>query len=250
LASFVVSVSIAVGAQLLLKGHGPDWLGLSVATAILVGLYVAGNYWIERREPVELETRRMPQTAIGLGIGLAAFTSVIAILAAAGVYRMTGRNAAVGLASGLLLAIVEAVLEEVIFRGFLFRLFAAAGGNWAAIVLTSALFGLAHRANPNATLASSAAIAVEAGVLLGAAYAASGNLWLPIGIHAGWNFAEGWIFGMAVSGNSFANGLVAGKLQGPVILTGGAFGPEASIAAVVVCLVTASFFLVRMRRQV
>lgn len=249
LGSFLAATGASVAAQVLLKGHVPDWLGVSIGTAILVTFYISGNYWIERRRPVELGLRSVPQVAIGLGIGLAAFASVMAILAVAGVYRITGWNSAGALAGGLLFGLMEAVLEEVIFRGFLFRLFAAASGNWVAIVLTSALFGLAHRANPNATLASSAAIAVEAGVLLGAAYSASGNLWLPIGIHAGWNFAEGWIFGMAVSGNSFTKGLIAGRVNGPVILTGGTFGPEASIVAVVVCLAVASFYLAKMKRH-
>jgi hypothetical protein len=114
------------------------------------------------------------------------------------------------------------------------------------LIFTAGLFGLAHTLNPGATIGSSVAIALEAGVLLGAAYAATQRLWVPIGLHAGWNFAEGSLFGMTLSGNNMGVGLLRGSLSGPLILTGGEFGPEASIVAVLVCLVAALFFLWRM----
>ncbi len=138
------------------------------------------------------------------------------------------------------MAFVAAVFEETLFRGFLFRLTALASGNWRAIAVTSALFGFGHISNPHATPISSAAIAIEAGILLGAA---SGSLWLPIGIHAAWNFTEGSVFGMAFSGNTMRPGWVTGTLNGPAILTGRTFGPEASAVAVAVCLVPAVFYL-------
>ncbi len=84
-----------------------------------------------------------------------------------------------------------------------------------------------------------------AGVLLGAAYAATGRLWLPIGLHLGWNFAEGPIFGTAVSGTDIGPSLIVGDLEGPVILTGGEFGPEASIVGVAVVLAAARYLLWR-----
>src|ERR1019366_4873664 len=158
------------------------------------------------------------------------------ILWLAGVYRPAGWGRWQPLVLALLAALAAAVFEEVVFRGFLFRLAAGLGGNWTALGVTSALFGLAHIANPGATWASALAVAIEAGILLGAAYAASGALWLPIGIHAGWNFAEGFLFSMAVSGHTGPSGLIRGDLHGPTFLTGGPFGPEASVIAVAVCL--------------
>ncbi len=244
----VIAVGASASLMLLLRGRVPDWLGLSAGAALLLALYLLGNHWIERRKPAELYTRRgVHQFATGLALGIALFASVMGVLAISGAYHPTGWNSARTLAPGLLLAFLDAVFEEIVFRGFLFRLFAAVGGNWTALALTAALFGLAHQSNPHATLASSAAIAIEAGILLGAAYAASGSLWLPIGIHAGWNFAEGSIFGMAVSGNNFSHGLLAGNLHGPTILTGGPFGPEASLVAVIVCCIPAVVYLRRMK---
>ena len=86
---------------------------------------------------------------------------------------------------------------------------------------------------------------LEAGVLLGAAYVVTQRLWFPIGMHIAWNFSEGSVFGMQVSGNSTASSLVRGSLTGSNLLTGGAFGPEASIAAVTVCLAVAILLLYR-----
>jgi membrane protease YdiL (CAAX protease family) len=103
------------------------------------------------------------------------------------------------------------------------------------LIITSALFGLAHLFNANATWASSLAIMVEAGGLLGGAYLLSGNLWLPIGLHAAWNFTEGFIFDVSVSGSD-VHGLVQSKLSGPVILSGGAFGLEASMIGVLLSI--------------
>jgi hypothetical protein len=131
----------------------------------------------------------------------------------------------------------------MVFRGVVFRLFEEGFGTTVAVLISGALFGAIHAGNPGATLASSAAIAVEAGVLLAAAYALTRSLWVPIGLHFAWNFTEGGIFGAAVSGGKIHSILVF-PLHGPDYLTGGAFGPEASIVAVGVCLTAAIVMLV------
>ncbi|MEA3079639.1 MAG: protease family protein, partial [Sphingomonadales bacterium] len=104
-----------------------------------------------------------------------------------------------------------------------------------ALVVTSALFGLIHITNPNATWFSSFAIMVEAGMLIGGAYLLARNLWVPMGLHAAWNFTQGFIFDVPVSGNDM-HGLVQAKLSGPMLLSGGAFGLEASIIGVVLSI--------------
>ena len=81
--------------------------------------------------------------------------------------------------------------------------------------------------------------------MLGAAYAATQSLWVPIGLHIGWNFTESSIFSMTISGNNVSTGLIRGSLNGPQILTGGQFGPEASIVAVIVCLTAALYYIRR-----
>ena len=149
------------------------------------------------------------------------------------VYHPRGWGTFAGLGTGALAALGAA--EEVIFRAYFFRLLSMATGTWIAVLVSSALFGAVHAANPGANLFSSLAIALEARVILAGAYAVTGRLWVPIGLHAGWNFAEGALFGMSVSGGPASAALSHGTLRGPTILTGGAFGPEASIA-VLLCL--------------
>jgi len=170
-------------------------------------------------------------SAQGLGIGFVLFSAVVGVAAIAGAYTIVGKGDTSGLVTGLAtFALLPGFREELLFRGIFFRWIEEFGGSWAALVVTSALFGLAHIFNPNATWFSSLAIAVEAGVLLGAAYMVTRSLWLPIGLHAAWNFTQGAIFDVPVSGID-AQGLVVAKLQGPAWLSGGTFGLEASVIA-------------------
>ncbi|HEX3116662.1 MAG TPA: CPBP family intramembrane glutamic endopeptidase, partial [Bradyrhizobium sp.] len=125
------------------------------------------------------------QLGLGLLIGLLLFAAVVGVAAMAGAYRIISCCSTVQLLIVLFGAgITAAVTEEFFFRGILFRWIEEFAGSWAALLVTALLFGLAHRANPNATWFSSFAIAVEAGILLGGAYMLTRSLWLPIGLHA------------------------------------------------------------------
>ena len=86
-------------------------------------------------------------------------------------------------------------------------------------------------------------IAIEAGVLLGAAYKYTNSLWFPIGIHWAWNFTQGNVFGVAVSGGDIEESILSATLSGPDIITGGSFGPEASIIALLLGSILSAFFL-------
>ena len=129
------------------------------------------------------------------------------------------------------MAITSGLFEETLFRGVLFRHIEAMLGSWAALAVTSALFGAAHLGNPGASLFAAFAIAVEAGILLGAAYLLTRRLWLAVGIHAAWNFTQGWVFSIPVSGGDAPLGLLITRREGADWLTGGAFGLEASVVA-------------------
>ena len=183
--------------------------------------------------------------ALGFGGATLLFSLVVAVAALVGVYDIVGLGSTRSVLYALvMIGIVPGVLEEVFFRGILFRHLEDFGGSWFALALTSALFGVAHIFNPNATVFSSFAIAVEAGVLLGGAYMLTRSLWAPIGLHTAWNFTQGQVFDVPVSGFD-GTGLVEAKLSGPELLSGGTFGLEASLIAVVIATGAGVWLVVR-----
>ncbi len=229
-------------------GKRPDPTVLAIACAVSVVLmiliYRLLVRWTEKRSASELRSgNSVPLLIGGTVIGVALFCAVYAVLAAYGAVTIKGFGTTDGLVVALALSAYAAVGEEILFRGVVYRLFEEGFGTFVAIVLSGALFGLLHAFNPGATAISTLAIALEAGILLAAAYAVTRSLWLPIGLHFGWNFTEGGIFSAAVSGGHM-KGLINAPLSGPQILTGGAFGPEASIAAIGICVTAALVMLV------
>jgi membrane protease YdiL (CAAX protease family) len=182
-------------------------------------------------------------------IGVALFGVVIANIALLGDYEINGWGSvtgAVGLAGFMAAA---AVTEELLFRGILFRIVEEYIGTWIALVLTGVLFGLSHLFNPHASLWGAIAIAIEAGATLAAAYAATRTLWVPIGLHFGWNFAAAGLFSTEVSGNGTPQGLLEAATSGPAAITGGEFGPEGSLYSVLFCVLATIVFLWLARRR-
>lgn len=173
---------------------------------------------------------------LGLGLlgGFLIFSLVVGAAAALGVYTITGPGDLRGLPTALVTsALFPGISEEIVFRGILFRWIEEFAGSWIALILTSALFGAGHLMNPNATPIAAVGIAFEAGVMLSAAYMLTRSLWLPIGLHAAWNFTQGEIYDIPVSGMP-VNGMVDARLCCNPLLTGGGFGLEASVIAMVV----------------
>lgn len=211
--------------------------------AIMITLYRLLVRWTENRGISELSANRaLPHLLGGAAIGFAMFCGVIAIDVVLGGARIQGFAGFDGVVSAFSMALLAGVAEEIIFRGAIYRLLEDGFGSLIAIALSGALFGLLHAFNPGATLASTTAIATEAGILLAAAYLVTRSLWLAIGLHVGWNFTEGGIFGAAVSGGK-SHGLITTVFAGPDWLTGGKFGPEASLTAVALCVVVAAVLL-------
>ncbi len=250
MANLAIAIFLVIAVQAITRGRSSAFVPKIIGAAILAAAYLGGGRWIEGRQSVECARAGIVQEfAGGLGLGLGLFSAVMVLLWPIGIYDPVGCGTAAGLGVGAVTALLAAIIEEVLFRGFLFRLMEVVAGTWWALLVTSALFGAAHAFNPGATVLSSIAIAAEAGMLLGAAYATTRRLWFPIGLHAAWNFSESKVFGMSVSGFGAAKGLIIGTVSGPAILTGGQFGPEASIVAVLVCFSAALFILCRIVRR-
>lgn len=237
-------MSAVAGDALLTLGTGV------VAAGLMVVVYAWAVQWSERRAPVEVAAEgAVAATWRGVLIGVGMFAAVIANIAFLGGYRVEGAGSLAGAAALVGVMAAAAVSEELIFRGVLFRILEERLGTWLSLVLTGLLFGLMHLGNEHASLWGAIAIAVEAGGMLAAAYAATRTLWLPIGLHFGWNFAAAGVFGTEVSGNGEPEGLLDGATSGPALLTGGEFGPEASPYAVGFGLLLTAVFLELARRR-
>ena len=257
LVAMVIAIAVVVGTltvaynvvAALAPDLSPDTRVLIVDVVAAAGLILAYKLVIarlgdEKRDELPLKGAAR-ETAIGLGYGVALFTLIVAVAALLGVYRIEGYGGTSGLVPALIAnALFPAVSEEILFRGIVFRWIERFAGTWAGLIVSSALFGVAHMFNPAATWTSTIFIAVEAGVLLGGVYMLTRNLWLPIGLHAAWNFTQGGIFGVPVSGLP-DHGLIDSRLQGPEILSGGPFGLEASVIALVVATAAGIWFVVR-----
>ncbi|MET7424237.1 CPBP family intramembrane glutamic endopeptidase [Dactylosporangium sp. NPDC005555] len=227
----------------LLAGLG--YSGLALAA------YVMAVRRLERRPVAELRrARAVPETGAGVAAGVGLFTAVIAVIALFGGYRVDGWGSAGGAVTLAGVMAVAAVAEELLFRGVLFRLLLERFGAPVALVVSAVLFGGLHLFNPGATLWGATAIAVEAGLMLGSAFLVTRSLWLPIGLHFGWNFAEAGLFGTTVSGTEGGPaGLLRGVAQGSDVVSGGAFGPEASIVSVVFGAAATVVLLLLARRR-
>ena len=200
---------------------------------LLYALLVRGG---EARRPSELGLGAAPAELVtGLVIGTAMFAAVMGLMALFGLYDFVWKGAA-PVWEALGITVQSGVVEEVLTRAIILRLVWRAFGPWAAFAVSAALFGALHLANPNATPFAALCIAVEAGIMLGAFYALTGRIWVSIGVHAAWNFTQGYLFGAAVSGTNFGPSLATSTARDgfPAWMTGGAFGPEASVPGLAV----------------
>jgi uncharacterized protein len=206
--------------------------------------------FVERRAVTELTPLRLlPDGAAGTAIGLLLFSTVVGMLYLLGSYHVTGSNPDAPWVPALLMVGLGAGIgEEILFRGVLFRIVEEGLGTWWALLISALFFGAVHIANPGATLWSSAAIAIEAGLLFGMLYHVTRSLPICMGVHAAWNFAQGTIYGIPVSGLKTDGWLVSTR-TGPDWLSGGIFGAEASVIALGLCsLCTLALLAVALRR--
>jgi membrane protease YdiL (CAAX protease family) len=138
---------------------------------------------------------------------------------------------------------VSAFFEELLFRGYLFQTLIQAVTFLPALLIVAVLFALAHAGNPNAGTLSLVNVAL-AGIWLSFAYMKTRSLWLPIGLHASWNFSQTTLFSFPTSGVQFAEKhLYALNQTGPDWVTGGAFGPEGGALCTVALLICTSYIL-------
>lgn len=224
---------------------GARLIAVIIGATAMLATYALSVGFVERRSIPELGLRRLiPDFAIGLAIGGVLIVMTIGLMWAAG-WVTVMPTPVTKVAESLKESVQSGVIEEVLMRIIIFRLLWRAAGVFPALILTALLFGGLHLSNPDATVF--AALCLVAGEGIGAGlYMLTGRVWMSIGMHAGWNFAQGWIFGSAVSGlNDFAGGPLQTRPADGIsaMLSGGGFGPESSLAALFVSLLASIFFL-------
>jgi hypothetical protein len=199
---------------------------------------------VERRPLRELSLRRLaPDSALGLVAGAALFSAVVGVLWLLGSYHVVGFNPdAHWLIAALTVGLGAGIGEEIICRGVLYRIVEEGLGSWIALLVSAIFFGAAHLNNPGATAWAAAAIAIEAGILFGLLYLVTRSLWICMGLHAAWNFMQGTVYGIPVSGTG-ADGWLVSTRSGPDWLSGGVFGAEASVVALALCLAVSAVLL-------
>jgi hypothetical protein len=232
--------------------HGPlqALAATVVAGAMMLTLYANVVVFIERRTVTELTLPPMGrELGLGLLLGFGLYSVCMLILMALGNYRIDGLHDWHILLTGMSAALATGVFEELVFRGGLFRLSQEWFGTWAALVISSLVFGFAHADADGATLQGLVSVSTWAGLLLSATYLLTGRLWLGIGLHAAWNYTQGTVYSGIVSGNAPPNGFFKSTLQGSEWLTGGSFGVEASVVALLVCGTVGTLMLVKAVRR-
>jgi membrane protease YdiL (CAAX protease family) len=240
---------VAIPFNLYVADKGLKKAGALLLTAIIVGAYSSYVRIVEKRAVTELSgPHAIRELGTGMLLGALLLSLTIGILAALGVYQVTGSNGWAAMFVTVPGFILGAVLEEVVMRGVVFRILEQWLGSWIALFLSAAIFGLLHLLNPGATLLNAAAIMFEAGILLAAAYMLTRRLWLCIGIHFAWNFTQGGVFSAAVSGGA-STGLLQSKLVGAEWLTGGTFGVEASAVALALCVCAGLVLVIAAKRK-
>jgi hypothetical protein len=236
IAAVIFPVNLAANA--LSKPLGWDLvepLATVTAIAALIALQKLVLRRLGARKHDDLPFAAAPRNLAAGALGAAAlFSLIVGIAALMGAYVIDGWGGMKSWVFILFWAGFNAgFVEELMFRGIMFRWIEEFGGSWAALFVTSALFGLVHMGNANATWMSGLTIAAVAGTLLGGAYMLTRSLWLPVGLHFGWNVTQGLVWDVPVSGYD-GDGLVSARLVGDPLISGGAFGLEASVIALVV----------------
>ena len=235
--------------------------GLNTIFSISAGVVIAG-WLLDRRRFADfgfhLRRAWWMDFAFGMALGGLLMVGIFAAEMALGwvtvtdVWQTTGNLAfPVVILLPLIVFLFVGYYEELLVRGYLLRNLAEGLGfgpvssRWAlflAWLLTSALFGILHAGNPNASAVSSTNIGL-AGLFLGLGILLTGELAIPIGLHITWNFFQGHVFGFPVSGTRVSDAtFIAIRQSGPEQWTGGAFGPEAGliglIAIAIGCVLT------------
>ncbi|WP_433834667.1 lysostaphin resistance A-like protein [Flavobacterium anhuiense] len=222
--------------------------GLFVSSACILS-YIFFFQKFEKRSITEFASKGfLKNVAIGALLGFTLQSLTILVIYLNGSYSVVAVNPVSFILMPFAIMFTVAIIEEILVRGIIFRIIEEKLGSYIALLISGLLFGILHLANAHSTILSSLCITM-AGFLFGAVFIYSRNLWFPIALHFAWNFTQSGIFGAITSGNEKTSSLLEAKIQGPEFITGGEFGPEGSIQAIIICLIATVILLVLNAKQ-
>ncbi len=221
---------------------------LILSTIVILATYYYFFKFYERRKITELAPdNALRETMTGFAVGTMCMSGVVFLLYLLGYYRILSVNSLSYIVVLFLFFTAAAVLEEIVFRGIVYRILEERGGTYFALIISASIFGVVHAFNTNANVISILSAALG-GMILGAMFTLTGRLWLPIAFHAGWNFCQG-CYGVAISGIDDVPSFFVARLEGPQLVTGGGFGPENSLVALTVLGVLLAILLHTLRKK-
>ncbi|HXD76957.1 MAG TPA: CPBP family intramembrane glutamic endopeptidase [Puia sp.] len=257
LVRMVIGIAICLGLGLLgmqltqlllqhtsLPGDIRDPIAGTVFAILVLVLYRALYQGYENREIAELSTRQLGSVLTGgILLGFTIASAVIAIQYLAHVYTIVATRSFAPVLPNLWSTFVNATIAEIIIIGIVFRLVEDWLGSYLALAILVVLFFILHITAPGATPFSAFAVSMHAAFLLAPAYLFSRKLWLPVAIHFAWDFAFAGVYGAAVNQYTLDTSVFQSQILGSDLLTGGYFGPQGSVQAAGLCLVTGFIFI-------
>ena len=218
----------------------------TISIFLVIFLYIILFKIYERRKISEFAFRPAGRENImGFLLGGLLVGSIILILLISGSISFTVLNPVTIIFKPLILFILLALMEEIIFRGIIYRITEQSLGTWIALIISAILFGIVHITNDHADFPGILS-AASGGIMLGVMYTIKGRLWLPLSIHVGWNFFQ-YFFGLPVSGVVDFQYFMNASREGPAWFVGGGFGIENSFITIFLILGLSGFLLYRVR---
>jgi membrane protease YdiL (CAAX protease family) len=226
-----------------------DPIGGTVLAIAVCTIYILLYRRYENRRVTELSASHLTRYLTGgilVGAGLA--STIVFIQYISHALTINGIRSFLPLLPNGWNTFVNAIVAEVLIIGVFFRLIEAWLGTYLALLVMAIVFFCLHISAPGATPIIAFAVSMHAALLLGPVYVYTRSLWAPIAIHFSWDFSFAAIYGASINGYTMDNSLLNTASGGSEWLTGGYFGPQGSIQAAALCLLTGLLFLRLSRR--
>ena len=234
-------------------GVDKEWLGPLSVVMLIVVTWICTKMRNESLADVGLRINPtwFKQLTAGIAIGGLQIALIVALMLGFGGISLHFNSEWTWqlILSGLYIFLFAAMLEELLFRGFIFQRLIQGIGIWPAQLMLASVFAIGHLTNPEVNQDTIVFAALDIGlgaILWGLAYIKTGSLALPIGLHLGWNWIQGDVFGFAVSGYEKQGILIPILNDKPTWITGAGFGAEATLFAAIIDIV---FIVILLRWQ-